>query len=431
MFSLATLLALAKILLGFCLILFGVSRKWGLWISILLGALAIGLLFGLSLPDIVFIVSRAALSEKFLLLMAIILGILVLSDAQEYTGQGRRLVTGMEAYMRSPRVRLAFFPALIGLLPMPGGAIFSCPMVRDTAAGTTLNDEQKGLINYWFRHIWEISWPLYPGYILTCNLAGIPMSELWHYTFPVVGISVVVGWLYYLRRDIRVESAMDKDTPPRRPLGAVLLEGLPIFVSLAGAPVVSVLAEMLGFDLPAEGSFIVSLSAAVVTVFWQNKTPVSVLPKLLFKKQVAWMLLIIFAIFAFKDVIVAAKVVESLAGFAESKPALLALFVFLPLLTGVLTGLMAGFVGAAFPLLLSLLSQMQLQDERLSWIMLALVAGNLGQMTSPVHTCFVVTSEFFRVPFATMWRNVATPATIQFGLAVAYVAVLHAFGAKL
>ena len=114
---------------------------------------------------------------------------------------------------------------------------------------------------------------------------------------------------------------------------------------------------------------------------------------------------------------------------ADAKPE--ALFVFLPMLTGVLTGLMAGFVGAAFPLLLSLLGQMQLQDERLSWIMLALVAGNLGQMTSPVHTCFVVTSEFFRVPFAAMWRSVAAPATIQFGLAVAYVAVLHAFGAKL
>ena len=160
MLPLDTLLALGKISLAFGLILVGVSRKWGLWPSILLGALAMGPLFGLSPVGTVLAMGKAALAEKFLLLLAVVTAILVLSDAQEYTGQGRRLVTGLESYMRSPRVRLVFFPALIGLLPMPGGAIFSCPMVRDTAADTNLTNEQKGLINYWFRHIWEISWPL-------------------------------------------------------------------------------------------------------------------------------------------------------------------------------------------------------------------------------------------------------------------------------
>lgn len=431
MLPLETFAALGKIALGFGLILFGVSRKWGLWPSILLGAMAMGLLFGLSPLNTALVMGKAALAEKFLLLMAVVAAILVLSDAQEYTGQGRRLVTGLEAYMRSPRVRLVFFPALIGLLPMPGGAIFSCPMVRDTAADTNLTNEQKGLINYWFRHIWEISWPLYPGYLLACSLAGIPISQLWHYTFPVVGISLVVGWVYYLRKGVTVIPNPDKVVEARRPLGAVLLEGLPILVALAGAPAVSLLTGAMGLDLPAEASFIGSLCAAVLTVFIQTKTPLSVLPRLLFKRQVARMLLIIFAIFAFKDVIVTARVVDSLAGFADSKLALLALFVLLPIMSGILTGLMAGFVGAAFPLLLSLLAQMNLHDERLTWLMLALVAGNLGQMISPLHTCLVVTTEFFRIPFASMWRKVATPACIQFLLAVSYVALLHAFGIRL
>ena len=43
---------------------------------------------------------------------------------------------------------------------MPGGAIFSAPLVKGAAEGLDATPGQLSLVNYWFRHVWEVAWPL-------------------------------------------------------------------------------------------------------------------------------------------------------------------------------------------------------------------------------------------------------------------------------
>jgi integral membrane protein (TIGR00529 family) len=420
-----TYIALAKIGVGFSLILFGVYRKWGLWLSILLGAVATAFLFGMGPTDVVLSLLRTAHEPKFLSIGGIVACILLLSSVQEFTGQGHRLVAGLAQYMHSPRLRLIFFPALIGLLPMPGGAVFSCPMVRDMAEGANFPVEKQALINYWFRHIWEISWPLYPGYILACILADIPISLLWRYTWPIVLISLTVGLLYYLRQPVEAPDAARAVSADRPPLGMVLLEGLPILVAILGVPFYYALFSLADIDFTAEIYFVFSLLTAVATATVQTHLPLKKLPALLFSPGVVRMMLVIYAIYSFKDIVVTAHVIDSIAGAAASPLALLCLFCLLPVVSGLLTGLMAGFVGTSFPLLMGLLWQMGLGDDRLTWTIFALIAGNLGQMSSPIHACFIVTAEFFHVSLPRFWRRAVVPACMQFVLASLYVAFLH------
>ncbi|GFH62276.1 MAG: DUF401 domain-containing protein [Candidatus Desulfovibrio kirbyi] len=424
MLTLSTVMALAKVCAGFGLILFGVYKKWGLWRAILLGATTTGLLFGMNPLEIGLSLFRTAHEPKFLSICGIVACILLLSSVQEFTGQGQRLVTCLGPYMRSPRLRLIFFPALIGLLPMPGGAIFSCPMVRDMAKDSNMPDEGKALINYWFRHIWEIAWPLYPGYILACTLADIPITLLWRYTCPIVLFNLVVGIACYLRTPVMIMTETEQ-TETRPPLGAVLLEGLPILTAIIGMPFYYLLFSRMGLNPAMEMNFILALLTAVAVATVQTRLPLGKIPALLFSPGVFRMVLVIYTIYCFKDIVIAAHVVDSIAGATASLTALLCLFVLLPLVSGLLTGLMAGFVGTSFPLLMGLLWQMGFGDDRLVWVLLALIAGNLGQMLSPIHVCFIVTAEFFKISLPRFWRRTVVPAFIQFVLAGCYVAFLH------
>ena len=135
-----------------------------------------GFLFGLGPVPLVKAGVLALTQEKFHFLIAIVGLILILSDAMERSGQSKRLMNALSGFLRSPRLRLVFFPALIGLLPMPGGAVFSAPMVKTVSEDMRISNSQRAVVNYWFRHVWELVWPLYPGIILTLGLANIQDS---------------------------------------------------------------------------------------------------------------------------------------------------------------------------------------------------------------------------------------------------------------
>ncbi len=98
-----------KVLGSFFLMLIGIRFKIGLALSILAGALAMGVLFGLS-PLIFAKTGLLALTqEKFLFLLAIIAFILILSDDLEQSGQSKRLMKALSGYLHRPRLRLIFF----------------------------------------------------------------------------------------------------------------------------------------------------------------------------------------------------------------------------------------------------------------------------------------------------------------------------------
>ena len=120
-----TLAPFLKVLFAFVIMLAGMRLKVGLGLSILIGSLVMGFMFGLGFLQWAETGIMALTQEKFLFLTAIVGLILILSDAMERSGQSKRLMEALSGFLTSPRLRLIFFPALIGLLPMPGGAVFS------------------------------------------------------------------------------------------------------------------------------------------------------------------------------------------------------------------------------------------------------------------------------------------------------------------
>jgi len=410
--TIAALLPLAKVLAAFTAMLVGIRLRLGLGASILCGAALTATLFGLP-PGRWPQVALAALTSQTTLFLAGIVGlIMTLSTTMEKTGQSRRLMDALAARMRSPRLRLVFFPALIGLLPMPGGAVFSAPMVGEVARNMRVDGVDKALVNYWFRHVWELGWPLYPGIILTASLGGLPIHRLIAWTFPAVPMMLLLGWIFILRPGrLRIEELPAPLVLAPAKANALLLS-LPLIVAIGGAVALEGAIGLLLPEVPFEWGVLAALGAAIVTLLAQNGFPLAAVRQTLTNRHLYSMLLVVAAIFVFKETMETAGVVRELAAMAGGGVALFASAVFLPFLVGAISGINVAFVGATFPLLLGVLDNLGMQDQTLPYLVLAQFFGFTGVMISPIHICFILTCQYFQVELSRVWRRLVVPCVL-------------------
>ncbi len=401
----AAIIPLAKVVLAFCAMLVGIRLRAGLFISLLAGSLLLGLLFGMGPGSWLAAAFDGMLQAKTLFLCAIVAVILVLSDLLDTCGQAARLLDALGGRIKSPRLALAFFPALIGLLPMPGGAVFSAPMVRtmaerfpgnkEAADKSAVSHRDQALINYWYRHVWELAWPLYPGVILAASLSGIPLVQLALLLSPAPVAGLLAGWWFILKPSTRHTANSAKLTPPvagaDTSRSTILREGMPLVVAIAGAVLLEVGIATLAPQVPFEWGVLTALALSLATTALQNRIPAAGVLKLFGKKHLLTMLSVVLAIFVFKQVLQDSGAVEQIAATAGSSAALFAAAVFLPFFVGLISGLNIAFVGASFPLILGLLQQTGLQSELMAYVALSMFAGYAGVMASPLHLCFILT----------------------------------------
>lgn len=442
--TLTSFFPLIKVLLAFCAMLLGIRLRAGLFLSLLAGSFLLALMFGMGPMAWGAAAIQGMLQEKTLFLCAIVAVILVLSDLLDQCGQAARLLDALGGRIKSPRLALAFFPALIGLLPMPGGAVFSAPMVRTMAERLPRDKEaaqkaavapvDQAMINYWYRHIWELAWPLYPGVILAASLSGIPLVQLALLLSPAPVVGLLAGWWFILRPSTR-EMTLEKnrlapalhspthveDTSLRR----IMREGLPLAVAIVGAVLLEVAIATLAPQVPFEWGVLVALGLSMVTTAVQNRMPAGKVFKLFAKKHLLTMLSVVVAIFIFKEVLQVSGAVQRIADTAGGDAALFAAGVFLPFFVGMVSGLNIAFVGASFPLILGLLQQMGLEHELWAYVALGMFAGYAGVMASPLHLCFILTCQFFQVELSKAWRKLLPPCACIVITGIAYYLLLR------
>ncbi len=410
------LMPFLKVLFAFVIMLIGMRFKVGLGLSILVGGLVLGLLFGMGFGEWASVGVLSLTQEKFLFLAMIVGQILILSDAMERSGQSKRLMDALSGYLTSPRLRLIFFPALIGLLPMPGGAVFSAPMVKTVSEDMRIKNRDRALVNYWFRHVWEMIWPLYPAIILTVALADITLIELLSYSWSGAPVMLIIGWFFFLRPGVLGEGEL-MPTPIVTNLSkrAVFKEGLPLLVAIGGAIGFETAIAAFAPGVDFEWGVVVALFLGVACVMAQNtQLGVKFLGRVLASKGLRSMIFVIVAIFIFKDIMQAAGVIDEMSRVAGGKAALFASAIFLPFFVGMVSGISVAFVGATFPLLIGVLNMLGMQDQIVPYMVLGIFAGFSGVMVSPIHICFILTCEFFNCDLGRTWRMLVMPCVIFF-----------------
>ncbi len=419
--------ALLKVTAAFLLII-GLNRfRLHLSAALFAGAALLGATMRMPPAGIASAVGGALFQPGTAALLLIVSVILSLSRIMSEGGQMERIVTSFTRLTHDSRLAALVMPALIGLLPMPGGALFSAPMVETACREEPVRAEIKTAVNYWFRHIWEYWWPLYPGVILAVSLTGV---EAWHFMLcqaPLTAITVGAGLVFL--RPLLPEHTGEPDGAREQNQGAwrqFRREVRPITLVILALPAVWLFEALFGVETPKLTAVFLGLGLCLLWVIVQNRPSPAVVGKSVLNRASGGLLLRIGGIMAFKGVLMESHAVGQIQGeMVRFGIPPLAVLMAVPFLAGVITGVAVGFVGASFPLVIALLAGRTGLDF-LAHATLAYAFGYMGMMLSPVHVCFLVTRDYFHAGLGAAYRHLMAPVALVLAATIAYFAILVA-----
>lgn len=423
------MIQLLKTAIVFAVMIVLIRLKLRIGYVLLAGALILGFLFGMPPAKIAMTALSAAVEPRTLNLVAVVLLITILGAVLRHIENLKRLIVAMEGLLPDARLVAASAAAFVGLLPMPGGAMLSAPMVEEASARYPLTGAQKTAINHWFRHVWEYIFPLYPGIILTVAILGISINELVLANFPLTLAAILAGLLFYLRPlttsppspSPEHPAGATSSPPPEAALRTASRSGARVRTHLKSLliavwPVVLVIVATLAFGVPLVLSLIGTLAVliAVMRIPWRD------LWKIVVASVTLELVLLIVGVMVFKTMIEESGAVTVIPEFLVSLgiSPLIVLFA-VPFIVGILTGITVAYVGIAFPILMHLIAP---NGVNLTYTMLAYAGGFMGVMASPVHLCLVLTKDYFGANLGRVYR-LLIPAVL-FVTAVAALLVL-------
>jgi hypothetical protein len=420
--------AILKILIIFAAVLMASRIRVHFGIALISGGLMLGMWSGMPPAGTMIAFRDAVLDNEFILLMVLTaliieIGRYITSDknADELVGAVRRW-----GGKHGSLFTIMGLPAVIGLIPMPAGALFSAPFVEQTGQKIDGQPEWKSAINYWFRHIWEYWWPLYPGVIMAMFL--FDMIATWKF-FAVMGVFtpvvVYAGYRFLLRRHVNdlAEVKGSLEGSNRRALFLML----PITAVLLCAMVLPTVfkvyfGETKEVQLVRLGSVVIGLVIALAIAFVDDlRQGRRGFGKEIFKLKSLGVLLTLSGVLVFKALLDASGLLPVAAKeLSESGMPVEIVIAFMPFIAGIVTGICLGFVGAGFPLVVALVAAGSMTP--LAALVLAYGFGYMGMMLSPVHLCLLVTKDYFAASLKGIYRQII-PCTLA---VLAFALVLHA-----
>ena len=417
--------AIFRMIMIFLLLLLCIRKKLSLGNAFMLGTLFLSLLFGMQ-PRVTLKSMLASLADPKTLSIAVIISlIMVLSSSMELAGQMQRMLKNFRGLISSPRLNLIVFPALIGLLPMPGGAVFSAPMVKELGGGLKLSEAQLSFVNYWFRHIWEYWWPLYPGILLTTVITEINILTLMAIMCPFTAIALWLGYRALKRPDNFSKSRANVPNPPLWPF---IKELVPILVVIFPGLAMGILISKLFSRLmiSKEIGLILALCAAIAWVWYQNGTSNKQIRSMLTNPQLLKMMYMIAGILIFKGILTDSHAAAAVSQELMQMNIPLALIaVTLPLLVGISSGIVIAFLGSTLPILVPLIQSLGEAQFLPAYVMLTIASGFAGVLLSPLHLCFLLSNEYFAVSIGSVYRYLWLPCVCLIGSGTAYFWILH------
>ncbi|MEM1628534.1 MAG: DUF401 family protein [Desulfurococcaceae archaeon] len=277
-----------------------------------------------------------------------------------------------------PRFASMAMPAIIGLLPMPAGAYVSATMISPVYEKMGLTREEMTYLNYWFRHIWVVIWPLYQNIILASAILGRSFIEIISHTWIIAFSSLIAGLITL--------SKTYKEMPGRgdRPYLAGLKHLWPF-------PLIATMSIVLNIPL-----YIVLLMAIALFVVIYRPSK-DVLKNALKNSMDITLIALVIVSLIFGNIIKASGVTDELVGYL-SNYSTIAVFT-IPFIIVLATGFEFTFVVLAFPALMPILNDVNLT--------LAFLGGYTGAMVSPSHACLVMSARYFKARLTRVYRYIA------------------------
>ncbi len=351
-------------------------------VSILVGAILLGILtIGAETFNQIFL---SVTSLQTLKLLAIVVLAFTLGYSMEYFKLLDNLTNSIAEM--TGMLSLLLIPLIVGLLPMPGGALISAVMLVNLVKKFKVSPERATYINFWFRHPWVTVWPLYPSFVFGAAVVNAPFFELFRATYPIAIISIASGVLI-----TRISGDIDvKFNFSWKNFWKMIYSIYPVIIVALGSLI-------LRLDL------LITLIVSILILFIHKKVRVGNL-KSIFKKTIDFKIIVlIFAVMIYKNLIEHTGSAEIFFWHLNEwnfSPAIASFL--LSFLIGFSTGVEISYASIALPLLTTFTGVGNIVYKN---FMLVFGAGYLGVMLSPLHLCLVFSSEYYKADLIKVYKT--------------------------
>ncbi len=389
---------LLKIILIVLVLLFLIKKKWDLGLVLFLGTLLTGVAFRLNFPVLARNILEALISTETLSLFGIIILVLYLGNLLQLKGNFKKMVDSFKNLIPEPRLILALPSSFIGLLPMIGGALMSAPIVEEAGQRWKLTPAWKTFLNYWFRHIWEYSWPLYVNMILASAILQIPIKRIATVQFPFTVLAAILGLIILFKHVHRL--------PDEKTGGKFLKSLLNLILSIWPIFLVIVLIFVFKFSMLLALAATAFLTQIFFRMDFRERS------RILWQSISLKTIFLIASVMVFKRILEVSGALESVTGVFQSEgiSAYLLLFA-VPFFLGLLTGVNHAYVGISFPILLPIFGS---ENPDMVLVMFAYVSGFVGILLSPTHLCLVLTLDYFKAELRDVYKILLWPSVVIF-----------------
>ena len=401
------MIVLLKVGLIIALLLFLLRKKADLGLVLVLDSALTAVLFGMPAGLFFANAGKAVIAPETLDLVGIVILVLYIGNFLQRGGHFRRMVEALGNLVDDPRLLLAIPSAFIGLLPMTAGAMMGAPIVDEAAKRWGLAPAWKTFYNYWFRHVWEYSWPLYINLILAAAICRVPITRISIAQFPFTLVAIAVGLFILFRRVPFLPKGHDN---PK-----TLKDAFKVFLSIW--PILTAIILVFAFKL---GLLAALGAASVLTQVFARmrlRERLAVVVESLSPK----IILLTVALMVFKRILETSGALDAVVRVVPPRgvSGLILLFA-APFVVGLLTGVNQAFVAIAFPLLVPIIGQ---GNPDMVLLAFAYVSGFVGILLSPAHLCLALTADYFKAPLKDVYRILVPPVLVVFLSAVAALVV--------
>jgi len=361
-------------------------RRVGLGVSLTLAAFLMSLL-SLGISGTGTVLLETCIDPVTLTLVFASFFIMFLSRLYKETGLVNVLTRSLGGFIKNSKVTVSLLPAVIGLLPVAGGALMSAPMVDAEADKLGLDESKKTYINIWFRHAILPIYPISQFLILTAALTETSIDSLIARQALVVTVMIIIGYFIGLRKTkVAKTNNTEAELNPKANLKGLAYSFSPIIITI-------ILAAALNVNIA------IATLAGVITLLAITRTKVTAFPKILKNRAIWEVTLAAFGALLLRNVTLASGASEIL-GSALANTNLNEIIVIstVPAVLGFLLGSPSGAVALSVPILAETVTFIPKNAS------LLYISAYLGYLSAPTHLCLVFTAQYFRTSISKSYK---------------------------
>ncbi|MFW6278739.1 MAG: DUF401 family protein [Bacillota bacterium] len=388
------------VVLAFVLVLYLNSKDLDMGLSLLLGSIILGLFSNLGAGDFGQVLINVFKDSTALELMIVVLIVSGFGYLLKKTEDMELIINSLFKIFRNGKILSMIMPAMLGTINFPGGAILSAPMVDKSGDKINFSNDQKTVINLFYRHIGFFIYPLQPAIIITGQLFEVSILTIIKYNFLIMLFGFLVSYFLYFKGHDYPEQNYESGS-----FWKAIIDFLKGF-----SPILSILILAIFLGVP----FYLAVFVGLFIGIGRNLDTDNFLKgygkrlKDFFINGANYnMLGLIFGVMVFKEMIEASGAVEIIADFLTTTGLPLEVMI---IGLGIIPSSLLGVNTASMGILIPIFAPLMPATGAGPYISLLFTTSFLGYLLSPIHLCLVLTKEYFDTDFSYIYRKLTIPA---------------------